>query len=134
MAEATTTAAPPQTPPPVQQTKAQQKAEEKARREAAKIQQNGVTRPKDGTQTGRVWAISDEESRAAGRAATRKEVIAKGTAEGLNEATIATQYGRWRKFHGLKAEPRPMPTPQVTTQPAPGTPAATGAPTPAATT
>ena len=62
--------------------------------------QNGVTRPKTGAKTGRVWEISDELSTSDGPAA-RKDVMAAGEAEGLNSATIATQYGRWRKFHGL---------------------------------
>jgi hypothetical protein len=66
--------------------------------------QNGVTRPKDGTATGRVWAISDELSAAAGKPAARKDVIAKGVAEGINPATLATQYGKWRRFFGLQKE------------------------------
>lgn len=61
---------------------------------------NGVTRPKNDTKTGRVWAIADELSSKDGPAA-RKDVMQAGEAEGLNTATIATQYGRWRKFHGL---------------------------------
>jgi len=63
--------------------------------------QNGVTRPKAETKTGRVWEISDELSEGSGGPAARKDVMAAGEAEGLNTATIATQYGRWRKFHGL---------------------------------
>lgn len=63
--------------------------------------QNGVTRPKDGTATGRVWQIADELSANKGEPAARSDVMAAGKAEGLNEATIATQYGRWRKFFGL---------------------------------
>jgi hypothetical protein len=63
--------------------------------------QNGVTRPKPGTVTGRVWEIADEVSKAAGVAAVRKGVIAKGRAEGINEATLSTQYGHWRRFHGF---------------------------------
>jgi hypothetical protein len=27
-------------------------------------------------------------------------------AEDINAATAATQYGRWRKYHGLGAEPK----------------------------
>jgi len=68
--------------------------------------QNGVTRPKAGTQTGRVWAISDELSAAAGKPAARKDVINKGVAEGINPATLATQYGKWRRFFGLIKEPK----------------------------
>ena len=63
--------------------------------------QNGVTRPKPGTATGRVWEIADELSEASGDVAPRKDVLEKFVAEGGNPATGATQYGRWRKFHGL---------------------------------
>lgn len=70
--------------------------------------QNGVTRPKPGTQTGRVWEISDELSAKAGKPAARKEVIAQGVSEGINPATLATQYGRWRRFHGLLREVKPV--------------------------
>jgi hypothetical protein len=88
--------------------------------------QNGVSRPKEGTKTGRVWAIADELSAAAGKPAARKDVIAKGTAESINPATLATQYGRWRRFHNLgrevKAAPpaaaAPAPAADTTVQPA----------------
>jgi hypothetical protein len=73
----------------------------------AKIQQNGVTRPKDGSTTGRVWAVADEISSKQQRPATRKEVIDQIHAEGINTSTGATQYGKWRKFHGLVGEQAP---------------------------
>lgn len=73
----------------------------------AKVQQNGVTRPKDGSTTGRVWAIADEISSKQQRPATRKEVIDQVHAEGINTSTGATQYGKWRKFHGLVGEQAP---------------------------
>jgi hypothetical protein len=66
--------------------------------------QNGVTRPREGTATGRVWQITDEIGAREGRQPTRKEVMEVGQAEGLNAATIATQYGRYRKFFGLGRE------------------------------
>ena len=82
-----------------------------------KIEKNGVTRPKDGTATGNVWKISDELSAALGRPASRKEVMDKAKTEGINEATVATQYGRWRKFHGITG---------TVTAPKPEAPAAAG--------
>lgn len=63
--------------------------------------QNGVTRPKPGTATGTVWEICDELSAVAGKPAARGDVMQAGKDRGLNPATIATQFGRWRKFHGL---------------------------------
>ncbi len=65
---------------------------------------NGVTRPKLGSLTARVWAICDELSAAANAPAERAKVILAGVAEGINEATIATQHGKWRKYHGLVAD------------------------------
>ncbi len=65
---------------------------------------NGVTRPKLGSLTARVWAICDELSAAANAPAERAKVILAGVAEGINAATIATQHGKWRKYHGLVAD------------------------------
>ena len=94
------------------EAKAKEIAEKKAAREAAatakeaakKVRQvaNGVTRPADGTQTARIWQIADEISAAAKAPASRADVLKVAEAEGLNGATCATQYGRWRVFHGLK--------------------------------
>lgn len=66
-----------------------------------KIEQNGITRPEPGTKTGAVWDICDKISANTGQPADRKSVIEAGKLEGLNEATITTQHGRWREFHGL---------------------------------
>jgi hypothetical protein len=63
--------------------------------------QNGVTRPNAATITGRVWNLVDELQAALGKLPARSEVIGKGLAQGINEATLSTQYGRWRKFHGF---------------------------------
>jgi len=63
--------------------------------------QNGITRPKAGTKTGRVWEIADKESAKVGKPAKRKDVLDIFVAEGGNVATGATQYGKWRKYHGL---------------------------------
>ena len=62
---------------------------------------NGVTRPKPNTATGRVWEIADDLSKAASEPAKRSDVLKAFEAEGGNASTGATQYGRWRKFHGL---------------------------------
>jgi hypothetical protein len=69
--------------------------------QAKQPQQNGITRPRSGTQTGRVWEIADELSAQINAPVARAEVLKAFEAEGGNSATGATQYGRWRKFHGL---------------------------------
>lgn len=94
--------------------------QEREAKKAAKQNNNGVTRPSDGTKTGRVWAISDEVSARKGSPAARKEVMDVALKEGINPATVATQYGRWRKFFGLKGTleaPKPAGS-DVQTQPA----------------
>lgn len=62
--------------------------------------QNGVTMPKAGTQTRRIWDVSDELTSSTGKTAVRGAVMEICEKEGLNKATIATQYGRWCKYHG----------------------------------
>jgi len=65
-------------------------------------ERNGIRRPRAGTMTGRVWEIADEISEAKGEPAQRKEVIdVYVDQEGGNPSTCTTQFGRWRKFHGL---------------------------------
>lgn len=80
--------------------------EPKAPREALP-EQNGVTRPAAGTKTGKVWDIADALSKKHGRPATRGEVMEVAKAQDVNEATVATQYQRWRTFNGVeKAAPK----------------------------
>ncbi|AUR88738.1 hypothetical protein NVP2117O_60 [Vibrio phage 2.117.O._10N.261.45.E9] len=79
----------------------QEKVEAPKVEKPAKDSKNGVTRPKAGTKTGRVWEIADAKSAEAGEPALRAPVIEQCEAEGINSATAATQYGRWRKYHGL---------------------------------
>lgn len=84
--------------------KAQAKADAKAAKEAAKAagkqpSQNGVTRPKAGTTTGKVWDLCDALSSETGVPAIVGDVMKRGA--GIAEATIRTQYAKWRKFHGV---------------------------------
>ncbi len=68
----------------------------------AAVEKNGITRPRSvDSQTGKVWVIADFQSAKLKRPATRKEVLAVASNDGINPATCATQYGRWRKFNGL---------------------------------
>jgi hypothetical protein len=83
------------------------KKEKAPKAEVVRDAMNGITRPAAGTKTGRVWDIADELSNSAGQPVARKLVMDKATAEGINEATIATQYSRWRGYNGL-VQPRPV--------------------------
>lgn len=80
-----------------------QKEPKPAKEVVAKITQNDVTRPKDGSKTGNVWAIADKISADKQAPADRGAVIAEAKAQGINEATASTQFGRWTKFHGIVA-------------------------------
>ena len=88
----------------------------------AKDAKNGVTRPKAGTTTGRVWETADKMSEAAGEPAERKAIMEACVALGINKATVSTQLGNWRKYHGLTA-PRAAATPAAPAAPAAASPA-----------
>lgn len=67
---------------------------------------NGVTAPKSGV-TKRVWEIADEITRnreTGGFPATKGEVVAKATAEGIKETTAQAAYSSWCKFHSINAK------------------------------
>lgn len=92
--------------------KAAKEAEKEAKRQAKEAEkaakaanvmpeQNGIRRPADGTNCGNCWAIMDQISAETGQPAAIKSVLERGTAAGLNEATLKTQYARWRKFNGV---------------------------------
>lgn len=98
----------------------QKKADEKAAKEKAKADkaaakaaeakpatttdsQNGVTRPGSG-KTKEVWDTADKMSAAIKAPIGRKELTDALLAQGLVVGTIHTQYGKWRKYHGLVTE------------------------------
>jgi hypothetical protein len=77
-------------------------ADAKAAKEAAKMpEQNGIRRPAPAGDTGKVWAIADDITKKRGQAAAIAEVLEVGRAQTINDATIRTQYARWRKFNGV---------------------------------
>jgi hypothetical protein len=99
------------------EAKEKEKAEKLAAKEAAKAaqkqpSQNDVTRPKPDTLCGKAWAIFDEISAKNGAPATIKEALEKAKGVVNAEATVRTQYARWRKFYGISgrvAAPAPAP-------------------------
>lgn len=76
---------------------AAKKAERDAKRQP---NQNGVTRPKPGTRCAEAWDIFDTISKANRKPSTIGEAMARKPKK-LNDATVRTQYSRWRKFHGV---------------------------------
>lgn len=88
----------------------------KAERAAAKLEKNGVSRPLSGATKG-VWDIADKISTETKAPAERAAVVAAGKEAGYQEGTINTQYGRWRRFHGLTVAREVKPkTPEVPQQ------------------
>ncbi len=88
--------------------KAAAKKKEKEDAKAAKMtakeankqpSQNDITRPKDGTVTGKCWTVYDSISAETGAPATIGAAIK--ALPGVAEATVRTQFARWRKFHGI---------------------------------
>lgn len=122
--------------------KAAKKAQDKLDREAAKAkktqekedakaaalkakddnkmpEQNGVRRPKPGTTCAKVWDVFDSVSQKNGSPATISESMPVLQAGGVNDATIRTQYARWRKFHGVTGRLVAAAPAAVTEAPAP---------------
>jgi hypothetical protein len=60
-------------------------------------------RPKEGSMTGKVWAVADALHTETGTIPDRKAVIAACEAEGVNPSTASTQYGKWKKH--LQTDP-----------------------------
>lgn len=82
--------------------KAQAKEDaKKAKDEARMPSQNDIRMPKPGTDCGKAWAVFTSVSDKNGAPASIGESMELAKAEGINEATIRTQYARWRKFHGV---------------------------------
>lgn len=67
---------------------------------APKDTANGVTRPRKGSATGRIWDMSDALAKG-GKSVKRGDVLAKADEEGINAATAATQFGKWRRYNGI---------------------------------
>ena len=100
------------------------KSNEKAAKQAAKQtekqpEQNGIVRPKAGTSCGKIWALADSLSQKIGAPVTIKALAEIAEAEGYNEATIKTQYARWRKYHGVTGRlvSAPVATPATEAEP-----------------
>jgi len=73
--------------------------EPKAKR-APQEQMNGVAIPREGTTSAAVWNVANKLS-AKGAPAERHAVMEACAKEGINEATVATQYQRWRIAHDV---------------------------------
>ena len=92
--------------------KAQKEAEKVAKAEkTATIAKNGVTRPRDGSACGKIWAICDAISRqmqapapiSAVMEVSKQNVDDNGVLSPLHPTTVRCQFAKWRKFNGVVA-------------------------------
>lgn len=102
--------------------KAAKEAEKVAKAEkTATIAKNGVTRPRDGSACGKIWAICDAISRqmqapapiSAVMEVSKQNVDSNGVLSPLHPTTVRCQFAKWRKFNGVvavKAEKVAAPT------------------------
>ncbi len=63
--------------------------------------QNGITRPREGSTTRKVWDIADAKD------GVRADVLAECAKRKVNPATAMTQFGKWRQYHGLVGRTAP---------------------------
>ncbi len=102
------------------QAKTDAKAAAVAAKEAGKMPiQNEVRRPKPDTTCGKCWAVYDQMTNDKGSYVAIGDAKKVLEGQGVNEATIRTQYAHWRKYNGvtgrIEAEKAPeAPPPQPT--------------------
>jgi hypothetical protein len=72
-----------------------------AKPKVEKDSKNGVTRPKSGSTVGKIWDIADKLAKG-GKDVKRADVLTQTKAAGINDATAATQFGKWRRYNGIK--------------------------------
>lgn len=63
---------------------------------------NGQAERRPGSRGRQAWDICDAISARKGVAASAAEVVAEGTAIGMNPGQLRAAYAKWRKFHGLQ--------------------------------
>lgn len=84
--------------PPVEKVKKEIASKPKAEKKpAATSENNGPTRPKAGTATGKVWDVADALYNETGEIPDRKTLIAKCEEQGVKAATVGVQFGKWKK-------------------------------------
>ncbi len=83
------------------------KPAKEAKPKVERVKANGITRPKDNCTCGKLFEIADKISASTKKPARRAAVLEAAAKLSINPATAATQYGRWRRFNGLKGRDEP---------------------------
>ena len=100
--------------------KAVAKAKEKAAKEAERVanimpEKNGIRRPRPGTICGKVWETADSITEEQGSPVAIKTLSAHTGVAAVNDATLKTQYARWREFNGIYGRVAPPADPEAST-------------------
>lgn len=82
--------------------KAEAKAEASEKAAVEKIVQNGQTRPRDDSRSGKVWALFDQATAERGDTAAVADVLQEAMAIGMTEGSVRSAYSHWRKFNGIE--------------------------------
>lgn len=64
-------------------------------------EKNGVREPRPGTNSANIWQLATSMSEAQNETVAVGDLIEAAKELGYNEATVKTQYARWRKFHDI---------------------------------
>lgn len=65
-------------------------------------EQNGIRQPKPGTNCAHIWDLATAMSTERKATVAVGDLLVKAREAGYNDATVKTQYARWRKFHGVE--------------------------------
>jgi hypothetical protein len=68
---------------------------------ADKKQMNGITAPGASTTCGKIWSTADAISQAQHGVCSIAALKEHPEMKSINEATLKTQYARWRQYHGV---------------------------------
>lgn len=113
-------------PPPAKKTNkvAKSKAPKVVKPVVPKDTKNNVTRPKEGSTTRKIWDLADKAKAANGHNNNRGEVLAAAEKLKINEATAATQFGKWRVYNGITGRVAKPKAPKVAPKKKPAPPKA----------
>lgn len=76
-------------------------------------QKNGITMPNEGTDSRKIWDAATSVSKQHNTVATVSMIKDLPQIKPLNDATIKTQFARWRTYNGIKGRLPTLATPTV---------------------
>lgn len=80
---------------------------------AATNQKNGITMPNEGTDSRKIWDTASRLSKENNLIATVSMIKKDPVIAALNDATVKTQFARWRQYNGIKGRQPTLATPVV---------------------